>query len=148
MSDNHGILPDTVAALIEGGLTIDVDDFGLEVLRCPVCSDRLAARSGWGPHKNGHLRAAGLLPPVVGKPRKPKPERRGPGRSAPERASPSPVPARTMSVEDGCIGLLLGLTGRAEVPLSAIADISAWIEATRNLTAMLETSRSNGKVTP
>jgi hypothetical protein len=126
MSDNHGILPDTVAALIEGGLTVSHDEHGHEVLSCPVCNDRIAARSGWGPHKNGHLRAAGLLPPVVGKPRKPKADK--PKVTRTPKASPPPL-----STADACLGLIIGLTEQTTIPVHLFAEVQAWIETTDNL---------------
>jgi hypothetical protein len=124
MSDNHGILPHTVATLVEEGLIVSHDVHGAEVLRCPVCDTRITARSGWGPHKNGHLRAAGLLPPVVGKPRKPKVERK------PRAAKPSPPP---MSTRDACLGLLLGLVGGdARLAVGDLDELLGWLDWTEN----------------
>jgi hypothetical protein len=129
VSDNHGIAPDTVVALVEGGITVTHNEHGHEVLTCPVCNLQLSARSGWGPHKNGHLRAAGFLPPVIGKPRTPKPPKRG----RPPKASPPPV-----STRDVCLGALFGLVGAETViTVGDLDDIMAWVRDTEQLVERL-----------
>jgi len=105
------------ARLNEGVITTKHLD-GTFQYNCPVCDQEMKTIGGFGPHSRKHREDAGLLP---------KRKKRAPKAATP----PTPSKPEKITVEEGCLAVIPGITCRKSVPLDRVADVAAWIEYTK-----------------
>jgi len=96
---------------------------------CPVC-DAMFLPPGARVHLQAHQRMIGDIPKYAA-PAKKGEGKRGTGSRSRAKTKRSPKPE--MTVEDGCIGLLLGLTGSDKIDLKHLPAVMRWVRQTEAL---------------
>jgi len=121
-ADGPNVMPrdhEKLEAKLNEGVIITKLLGGTVQYNCPVCDQEMKTIGGFGPHSRKHREDAGLLP---------KRKKRAPKAATP----PTPSKPEKITVEEGCLALIHGITGRKSVPLDRVADVAAWIEYTKD----------------
>lgn len=106
--------------------------------QCQVCL-KIVGTTGFGGHWRAHLVTIGAKPKVIPGKRGPNKKNLAKRKLATEDAfdgtagAEKPKATEKLSVDDACIAVLMGLTGKKSMPIEKLPAVSAWIEHTKQL---------------
>ena len=117
-----------VQYILDGGVIVNhTEDHLITEYECPLCAKQVASLGGFGPHARKHREQVGLV-----EKRKATPKKKS-NKLMDEAGDPPPTPSKPekITVDEACLALIHGITGRKTVPLDRVADVAEWIAYTK-----------------